>query len=193
MLEVLSKEWLHKKYIIEGHSDKEIAAEIGVDRTTIVHHRKRHGIKTRIYTGETGEILVLNELRKQGRSVINLNELTKTSPFDLLVDGCIRVDVKSAAITSRGSWSFPLTQPPESGIMPCNKLYCPTRTGRIKKDLSKTCDFVVLCCISKQKYFFLIIPSREIPLNLVSLFVSLSSTNKWLKWRNRWDLLDVIH
>lgn len=111
------KQLLYKKYVLEKKTDREIALEFGVDRTYVVHARKYYNIPKRKSTGELGETLTVNELEKQGFSIINMNNFAKTFPFDVLVNNYIRVEVKSSILGSIDHYpryTFVLSEKPEN-------------------------------------------------------------------------------
>ncbi|MDP4158180.1 MAG: hypothetical protein Q8911_00245 [Bacillota bacterium] len=174
-------------YIVDGRSDSEIAKHFGIDRTAVVHFRKYHDIPTRIYTGETGEGIVAFELQKNDFVVVNMNLRSKIHPFDLLVNGKVRIDVKSA-IMYQGSWKFNFGQKPQSGIIESDH-YIRLPNGRMKKLFSTVCDFLILCCIHDDNHFLFVLPTSVIPDTQQTIAIYSSGVGKWWEWKDRFDLI----
>lgn len=190
----LNRDLLFREYVINHRSDREIAAMLGVDRTTVVQARKQYGIPTRRSTGKIGEQLLVKELRKRGFSVRNMNEISGTFPFDLLVDHFIRIEVKSSRVfrdMCGDKFTFTLSEKPQCPNVE-SRFRIRLRCGRTRKLFRKTCDFLVLVGISRDygNQFF-IIPSEDIPdeQTTISLPADPSANTKYAKYRNRWDLL----
>lgn len=183
---------VYQCYALDGLSDSEIAKRFKVDRTAVVHFRKRHNIPPRIYTGEIGEGIVVRELEATGFGfvVVNMNERSKLHPYDLLVNGIVRIDVKSA-MAYQGSWSFSLSQKPETGIIESDR-YTRLNNGRLRKRFCSACDFVILCGIEGDRRTLFIIPSSEIPETQQSIKVYQAGQGKWWDWSNRFDLIREV-
>lgn len=193
MKTVAYKNLLHKKYIQEKKTDKEIAKELGVDRTTIVHARKYHGIPTRESTGSTGEVEVVRTLQERDFNVLNMNKMTKTFPFDLLINHYIRGEVKSSAVCNdKGKlrFLFTLSEKEENNNI-ATSYRLKFSNGRTRKIYRKTCDFLILCGLSKAGNQFFIIPSSDIPDSQVTIGIPVldNSQSKYYKYKNNWDLL----
>jgi len=179
---------IYQSYVMDGLSDMEVAKRFGVCRTAVVHFRKNHGIPSRIYTGEVGEGIVASELQRNDFVVVNMNIRSKIHPYDLLVNGVVRIDVKSAAVQHQGSWRFQLSQKSENGNIEGDH-YVRLDNGRMRKQFSKVCDFIVLCGIKGGKSDLFIIPAREIPDTRQNISINPSGHGKWWEWNNRFELI----
>lgn len=181
--------------MIEEKTDKEIAAEFGVDRTCVVHSRKKHGIPARKKTGEIGELETLRKLEKLGYSVTNMKRFSKIYPYDLRINNSLKVEVKSSELLFTKGYPFyvfSFSEKPENGnIESQHRIRLPS--GRTRKLFRKTCDFIILACLSKGiATDFYIIPSDKIPDTLGTLSISLSNESKseYFKFKNNWGLLE---
>lgn len=177
-----------------GKTDAEIAEILNCHRTAIVHARKQYNIQTRKSIGTIGEEMAEKELRSRGYHVINMNEKDKTYPYDLLVNGTCRVEVKSSAVHKDGSFYFSLTDKPE-----CQKKESDTcirlKNNRTRKMYRKTCDVMVLVGIEENGdcHFFILYPS-EIPDDLQGIRTPLNpfADSKYNLCRERWDLFEMV-
>lgn len=190
---ILNTQQVYIDYVLKGESDRELAERYDVERTIVSKYRKKHGINTRLMTGEIGERLVLMELQRLGFSAVDMNLAeSKTHGFDILVNGSIKVEVKTARALSKGSWRFALTCASNKYTKQSkNSIRLPN--GRRKKLFMKTCDVVILCGISNKSVMFFVIPPLEIPFFLNTITVSNKGSGKWGLWKDRWDLiLDAV-
>lgn len=176
--------------MVEGLSDREIAKRFEVSRTAVVHFRKNHKIRTKIYTGEIGEGIVANELQKAGFVVVNMNKRSKIHPYDLLVHGHIRIDVKTARLSS-GRWYFTLSQKPETGVVESSH-YIKLNNRRLRKRFDKVCDFIILCGIQDDNYNLFVVPAEKIPERQQTISIDPSGNGKWWDWHNRFDLIKEV-
>jgi hypothetical protein len=180
----VTKKLLKHLYHKRGFSDLEIANFIGVDRTSIVHLRKVYEIVTRKSVGEIGEQYVAGKLRRNGHIVENMNDKDKTALFDLLVNGLIRIEVKTSNDIN-GSFHFTLTNKPE-----CNHVESEHRVflknGRSKKLYRKTCEYVVCLGIKGKRVYPYVIPSNEIPDKLQNIRITPSKDNKYSEYFQKW-------
>lgn len=191
-MRILTKALLEKLYIDLEKSDNEIASFLGLDRTTIVRARERFGIKTRLSVGRKGEMIALRELDKLGFRVLDMNKIDRLSEFDILVNDFLRIEVKSAS-EHKGRFYYVLAEKPEAGHVISDKRIR-LSNGRTRKLYSKTCDFILLVGLSKDKSpSFWVIPSKDIPDDLQTLSVSISKRGKYAKYFNRFDLLGKPH
>lgn len=186
---MLNKQILDHLYTKMGWSDKEIGVFFGVDRTSVVHLRKRHCIETRKSTGEIGEEFVIKNLEFLGHKVTNLNKDDKTSSYDLLVDGHVRIDVKTAKELN-GRYSFTLTDKEDISCIESNHRIR-LSNKRTKKLFRKTCDYLVLVGMKEDKFDSFIVPSMDLPDNLGGIAVPInpSSKSKYNIYREKWDFL----
>lgn len=106
------------------------------------------------HQGLKGEELVAEKLRKMGLKV----ELTEpTAEFDLLVDGNVRVEVKSSVIkndTTGSYFKFQLSQPVSRKVK-----YRRTQGNRVIKNYKKCCDLVVLVGVDTDSTTYFVLPS----------------------------------
>ncbi|MBS4173498.1 hypothetical protein [Bacillus sp. FJAT-49736] len=138
----LTEASLRRLYVDLRKTDSEIANFFGTDRTAIVHLRKRYGIHTRKTTGEIGEEMVEKELRSRGYSVKNMNEEDKLHPFDLLLEGNLRIEVKSAVLGKHGYFPFALSEKSANDNIESD-IRIRLKNGRTRKLFRKTCDVIV--------------------------------------------------
>ena len=162
--EFLTKENIYYLYKIKGFSDREISEIYNVDRTYIAHLRKEYRIPSRLLksTGRLGELEVLERLIEMfGKdNVLDMNEVDKTYPYDILLFGKIRIEVKSARIGKDGRFCFSFSNAEERGIDANNPYVFITKTGRTIKNLDYTCDYLCLVFI-EDEYTFSFIPTNQ--------------------------------
>ena len=187
---ILTKNGVYQAYITDGLSDTEVAKRFGVCRTAVVHFRKKHGIPSRIYSGEVGEGIVACELQRVDLVVINMNMRSKIHPYDLLVNGVVRIDVKSATLY-QGHWRFSLSQKAETGIIEGDH-YIRLNNGRMRKQFAKVCDFIILCGIQEGESALFVIPTKEIPETQQTICINQSGLGKWWKWQNSFDSIKGV-
>ncbi len=151
----------------------------------MVHFRKRYKIPTREFNGEIGEGIVTYELQKEDFVAINMNKLSKIYPFDLLINGTVKVDVKTAS-QCYGKWVFALANSSTESDLETQK-FTKLDNGKVRKRFDKTCDFIILCPLNQTSLF--IVPVHEISETLQSITIYPSGRGKWWKWQNRYDLI----
>lgn len=94
-------------------------------------------------------------------------------PYDLLLNGKVRLEVKSCGIQARKGWKFNLH-----------------RHGKLQPEV----DFYVLVippieAINFKKFTILVVPSSEVNGTLVLCISPRDLMLKWGKFFNRWDLI----
>lgn len=119
--------------------------------------------------------------------VVNMNKRSKTFPFDLLVNGKIRIDVKSAKL-HKGTWRFTLSNKAQLGLIESDR-YIRLNNGRIRKKFAEDCDFVILCGIWETDASLFILPAKEICDIQQTIAVNPIGRGKWWEWHNRFDLI----
>lgn len=184
-----SKEsFVYQQFVEIGRTDNFIASVLGVTRSAITHFRKYHGIHRKdVRVGELGEQKTINQLKSVGFSVKDMNKyINKIHPYDLLINNQIKVDVKTANRGNDRAWRFALTNRIENGNAESER-YIKLKNGRMKKVLTKSCDFLVLCALNGTKQRYFIVPTKEIPKNHQN--ISLTTEGKWSIWEDRWDLI----
>lgn len=189
----LNEPILRRLYEDLGRTDSEIAEFFGADRTTIVNHRKRYGIKARKSTGEIGEEMVMKELRSRGFSVKNMNKVDKLHPFDLLLNDAVRIEVKSSKLKN-DRFSFVFSEKPTNDNIESDTRIR-LKSGRTRKLFRKTCDLMILVGIDDVKdcHFFILNP-KDIPDQVGTIIVPYNpfSKSKYAKYRENWDLIENI-
>ncbi|KOP81983.1 hypothetical protein AMS60_05490 [Bacillus sp. FJAT-21945] len=185
---------LRRLYSDLGKTDAEIAEFFGVDRTSIVHLRKRYGVNSRKTVGEIGEEMAMKELRSRGYDTENMNEKDKLHPFDLLVESYFRVEVKSSSLGDDGYFNFVLTEKEANQNIESNHRIR-LASGRTKKLFRKTCDLIVMVGIEPigDCHFFLI-PPGNLPdkLGMVRVPLSPFARSKYNIYREKWNELEKI-
>ena len=160
----LTKENISYLYKNRGFSDREISEFYNIDRTYIVHLRKEYGIPSRSMenSGRLGELKVLERLIERfGKdNVLDMNEVDKTYPYDILLFGKIRIEVKSARRSKDGRFCFSFSNAGGRGVDVNNPYVFITKTGRTIKNLDYTCDYLCLVFI-EDDYTFSFIPTNQ--------------------------------
>lgn len=189
MKKVIDKNKLEE--LNENLSDSQIAKMLGVDRTYIVHLRKAYGIKANsqsISTGRIGELFTVLSLLKQGYAVRDMNSLDKTAPYDVLVNGKIRIDVKSAVISTDKAYRYQFGNSKDKKIALTSNVI-ETRTGRTLKKYSESCDYIVFVALSDNTQAFIIPSDHSELVGKQTISISNVSDNRFNRFRNNWDLL----
>lgn len=183
----LTREILSRLYTKLGKTDKEIAEFFDLDRTTIVHNRKKLGIEARKNTGQIGEALVIRKLARWGFKVQDMNKKDKTSLYDLKLNNHIRIEVKTARL-SEGCFRFSLSNKKEANCIPSeHRVLSPT--GRTVKIYRKTCDFIILVGLTPEKIHYYIVPSSVIEDGKTTIGFSPAAKHKFKKFENQWKLI----
>ncbi|MBS4200304.1 hypothetical protein KHA93_11745 [Bacillus sp. FJAT-49732] len=175
-------------------TDRVIAEMYNLDRTTVVKKRNEFGIHARKTLGEIGEELVEKELRSRGYDVVNMNDHDKLSPFDLLVNEKLRIEVKTSSLHEGNRFYFALSE--KSGnknIVSDTRVRL--RTGRTRKLLEKTCDLVILVGLEDDgdAHFFIMSPNY-IKDKKYGVYVPFNpfSKNKYNSFREKWDEIETV-
>lgn len=187
---VLNREILEELYIQKGLTDLEIAKQYELDRTAIVHRRKAYGIKSRNKTVTPSVNLVKEKLLELGYQVTNLKDTDKTAPYDLLLNGKIRVEVVAAGVTNDNSFKFLFGSSAKRELIESeNRIQL--SNGRFKKIYRKTCDFFVFCGIENTDVYYWIMPSDELPDTMQTLSLTIPpSQSKYEPYSDAWYLLE---
>jgi Homeodomain-like domain len=185
---ILTKEELYIQYVELGKSDREIAKELGVNRTTITHLRHKYQIPARKSIGTIGELLVKNELEKRGYEIEYLKEKCGISPYDFLVNGKIRIQTLSAVFKGKKAY-FALTDKKEINCKESD-IRIRLRNGRTRKIFRKTCDFLVFVVLENEKPHYWIIPSDIIEDHVQGISLNpYSKRAKYDIYKNAWNLI----
>ncbi|XKH51333.1 hypothetical protein LG275_03810 [Chryseomicrobium palamuruense] len=187
--EVLNQETLEDLYIQKRLTDREIAKLYELDRTSIVHRRKAYGIKTRNKIVTPSVNLVKQKLLELGYQVTNLKDTDKTAPYDLLLNGRIRVEVVAAGVTNDNSFKFLFGSSSKRELIESEyRIQLPN--GRFKKIYRKTCDFFVFCGIENSDVYYWIMPSGALPDTMQTLSLRIPpSQSKYECYADAWNLL----
>lgn len=183
----INKNKLKSLYVEDSFSDSEIANMIGVSRSYISHLRRQFNIPTRVGTGRIGEVIAMLQLLSEGFSVKDLNATNKTASYDVLVDGSIRVDVKTAKISSKGRFVFSMANKSEGDHINTKKIK--TSSGRLLKDYSKSCDYLMFVCLRENPQIFIIPSSEEIVKMKSTINIKSDSDRKFDAFKNNWSML----
>lgn len=182
----LPKETLLHLYTELEMTDRVIAERYITHRSAVTHLRKEYGIPARMSIGRRGELLALAKFEKLGFDVRDMNQADKLATFDILLDGEIRIEVKTSG-DHDGRGVFSLSDQRTNG----NKV-SDTRirlsNGRTKKLYSKTADFFLFVYIERKGTSFYLIPSDELPETMQILAIP-SGGGKYWKYQNKWQLL----
>lgn len=118
------------------------------------------------YFGKKQEQLVQEEIIAMGHEV---RRMPQNFPYDLLVDDCVKIDVKASRLYKGKNGSF--------------------YTFNLEKPFC-TCDIYVLRILSDTNEVLstLIIPSKDVPTNSQISVGEVKS--KYYKYREKWDYLD---
>lgn len=195
------KEKLAKKCLCDLYQEIKSDAKIGtmfeVNSKLVEVLRQKFDIPTILDgIGRTGELLVINELKKHFINVTDMNEVDQYSSYDVDISG-IRIEVKTSTFkidkrwsNGRKVWEFAISstwrnRPKVSDIKR------EIRPGVFKKDFSKTCDYLILVGLSPEftvKNYF-IIPSIKLNKDLTTISIPvLSGLSKYDKYRT--DILN---
>lgn len=187
---IITKDKLFELYKINKLTDKEIAKMYNVDRTYIVHLRKRYNIESNNSLMMKSLKAVISQLELQGVKVKNLKEKDKTSTYDLLINDKIKIEVMSSSkLMNDGCFTFSLTCKEELNILESNDRVR-LNNKRFRKLFRKTCDFIVFCGFHEENVVFWVIPSNELKDDLQVLSLRpYSKTSKYNKYLDAWDLI----
>jgi Holliday junction resolvase-like predicted endonuclease len=185
---LMSEKLLTYLYTQSNKTDREIAEFFNIDRTYIVKARSEFGVNTRISTGDIGEQKAIKKLRSKGFRVKDMNLKNKLSPFDLLVNGKARVEIKSAKFSPKlKRYCFALSEQAKRNCVESNERIT-LRNGRTKKLFSKTCDFIIFVCIGNGEDAFYVLPSNILPDDMSALNIRVDDV-KYARFKNNWELL----
>jgi len=122
------------------------------------------------FQGYIAETWVMYQLAK--RKIYTTRMDGNFYDYDLLCDNNVRLEIKSSTINEKhNQWRF--------GIL---------KNSRNDNRTERDCDFYVLCGFENiDNITVFIIPEKELR-NKKRLDLSIN-TEKYLKWKNRWDLI----
>lgn len=169
-------------------TDKEIGKRYQADRTAITHLRKDYGIPNKMTVGRMGELYAIRRLQEFGFNVLDMNINNSLAPFDILLDGNIRVEVKTSSINKKkANYNFSFSEKASNG----NKLgvnRVRLKSGRTRKLYSKSCDVLLLICWDCKSVY--LIPSGDIPDYQSTLKLS-AGTKRYAKYKDNWKIFDL--
>lgn len=170
-----------------GKSDREIGELFGVDRTSMVHFRKTHNIKTPISTGRLGELKAIFQLEELGFNVKDMNEEDCLSEFDLLVNKKIKIEVKTSNLSNDNTYTFGLSEKPRNKNR-VSKNRIKLKSGRTKKIYRNTADYFILVGMGECKPRFWIVPTNHIndQLNIIRFS---KNSSRYKEYKNNFELL----
>ena len=113
-------------------------------------------------TGLEGEVLIKSILEDKQYQV---DKMSVKHPYDLLVNGNIKIDVKVSNKYKGKYYSFNLEK------------------------ANPTCDLYVFICIHGEEKEFLVIPSKF----LHQTQISISDNSKYNNYKDRWDYIDTYN
>lgn len=192
MTVAISKDELTNLYIAQGLSDKEIADIKGISRSYVCRLRNGYAIRTTAHafvTGRIGELYVLGELKERGFDATDMNLIDSKYIYDVLVDNSVRLEVKTARMTTDGAFKWQFAN--KGGLnLKVSEIRGLTNTGRTIKHYHKTCDFIVLVALDIDKAFTYIIPSDNPNIKgMQTISITSMENSKFEAYRENWDIL----
>lgn len=166
-------------------SDKEISGIFDVTRSSITHYRKYHGIKKPLSIGRRGELICVNRLRKLGFTVDDMNIDDPSMPYDLLIDGKIKVEIKTSTINKNDDFSFTFSNAKKNGCR-LNERVVELENGRTVKKYLYFADYFVLVGIELDEINFWVIPTDYYPVGTQSITLKPNSKSVF---KNNFGLL----
>lgn len=192
MKRAVAKNELESLYVEEDLSDSQIARLLGIHRTYVSKLRKEYDIQTNHRSSATGriaEVYTILTLLNKGFSVRDMNSTDKVHPFDILVDGEIKVDVKSARLTTDDSYKFTFVNSKDKQVKIDESVIVTNAGGTLKK-YHKSCDYVVLVALNEEKTESFVIPSvHHLLRGKQTVSITDLYNNRFNKYRNNWEQL----
>lgn len=160
-MSLITEEKLKELYSKRGLTDREISEILNVDRTCIVHLRKKYNIPTKHKTIELSVEKVIHKLTELGFTIENKNKVDKTSIYDLLLDGKIRIEIMSATVSYDNTFRYPLTDKADNNHVE-SSYRIKLSNNRSRKLYRNTCDYIICYGVHNSIDYYWIIPSNEI-------------------------------
>ena len=184
----LTKEVLLHLFTELEMTDKEIGKRYGTDRTAITHLRKDYDIPNKMTLGRMGELYALRRLRELGFDALDMNIENSLAPFDILLDGNLRVEVKTSSMNkNKFTYNFSLSACASNGYkVGANRIRL--KSGRTRKLYSKSCDVLLLVCWDNKTVF--LIPSGDIPDHQSGVKIS-AGTKRYAKYKDNWQIFNL--
>lgn len=192
MTVAISKDELIELYVNQGLSDREIAEIKGITRSYVSILRKDYAIQTTAHsfiTGRLGELYVLGELKERGFDAADMNLMDSKYIYDVLVNDSVRLEVKTARMTTDGAFKWQFANKGELN-MQVSEIRGRTKTGRILKHYHKTCDFIALVAFGLEKTITYIIPSGHPNIRgMQTISITNMKNSKFEAYRENWNIL----
>lgn len=181
---------LRRLYIDEKRTDKQISEMFNLDRTYIVHLRKRYGIA---HENKLAKVVrgIESHLKQLGFDVENLYEHNRISDIDLLISGNIRIDVMRGTLYE-GKFYCSLTSKEGNRHIESETRF-QLKNGRFRKRYDLTCDYLICCGVDGNGTHYWVIPSCDIPETLQSICLNPNSpTSKYAVYEEAWHLISGV-
>ena len=196
----ISKEFLFHMYVVQGMSDSEISKETGVSTLTVSYLRRLHGITRNNKKGfHFSHELVASQLRVLGYEVMINDNKTNESPFDLLVNEQIRVEVVYSTSIEHDKENHALHRfllyLTKRSIDTASPHYTRLANGRYRKLYNQTCDVLVFVGHNKVEntFQFWVMPSAILrdTQQTMGLYIDRAGANKYSIYEDAWDVFNV--
>lgn len=172
-----------------NRTDMQISEFYGIDRTYISHIRADYGIPNKMTLGRRGELEVIKVLEEKGFHVTDMNLHDSQASYDVLVNGSIRLDVKSATFKETAKrFTFALSEKKELGCK-TGENRIRLKSGRTKKIFANTCDYLVFVGFKNNIPSFYIVPSVDLDETKGVLNIN-PDGSEFQKYKNRWRQFD---
>lgn len=181
---IIDKELLIKWYTEEELTDEEIASRLNIDRTTVVHARKKLNLKSRnLLIFERNLEKVLMHLTQKYKVEIN-------GTNDLIINNK-KVKVFLSNFTENGISKFRLTEKPNSGLIE-NDNYLVLKNGWYRPIWKNKTDILLFVqLINNDKMNFWMFYSEELDeFKLQTLSLKAAEGLKYSSFMNRWSIFD---
>lgn len=188
----ITKEELTNLYKHKKMTDSEISKLFNVDRTNVVHLRKKYNIESNNDLSRKSVEIVKKILQDKGFKVINMNREDATHPFDLLINDNIRVEVMSSTICRDSIYRFTFAYQEKLNYIE-SEHRIKLSNNRLKKLYRKTCDFLILCGFNdnNDNIDFWVMPSGTIKDKMQTLsLIPFSKRSKYRNFERNWGVLE---
>ncbi|MDY8021196.1 hypothetical protein [Paenibacillus polymyxa] len=186
---IIDEETLTKLYKEDKLSDVEIARRYKVDRTWIVHLRKKWMIEKNNDSRQTAFPIIESMLLEKGWKV----EFTYSSnEVSILLNGKIKIEIMTSTINQKDKTAhFQLSTKESDGNIE-NEIRIRLPNGRTRKIFYKTCDYIIFFVFDSPENHIWIFKSDDIPdtLQTLSLF-PYSIKSKYDNHKENWDIIKV--
>lgn len=125
-----------------------------------------------------------------GFHVVNIRGVDYASFYDLLLNNRLRIDIKATEyVTKDGFFKFKLLDKDESNYIGSNSRLI-VDSGRTKRNLHDTCDFVICVGYYNNKPYTWVIPSKDLRKDLQGITINPNLENsRYLRYSEAWHLL----